>query len=212
MILQKDEGKKMKISTTALVRSALLGAIAAVLMELNLRLPIFPGFLQLDVSDLPALIGAVTSGPIVGVLTTLVKNIINPIVFGTNTGGIGNFADFVMGCALVVPIGIIYRKRRSLTGYLLGAVAGLISLVIVASLVNYFILLPLFTRIFMPMETILNIANAVNSNVNDVFTLILFAIIPFNLVKGTIVVILGFIILKTLSPVLARLGLGDKSN
>ncbi|MCL1885059.1 MAG: ECF transporter S component [Defluviitaleaceae bacterium] len=188
-----------KITTTIMVRAALLGAIAAVLMQFGLRMPIFPGFLSLDIGDLPALIGAITTGPLTGLLTLLIKNLINPIIFGTNTGGIGNFADFVMGAALILPIGIIFKKRKDNLGYIIGSAAGLVCLTIVASIMNYFVLIPLFSRIFMPMERILELAYAVNSNVTSLSTLILFAIIPFNLLKGTAVLILGFIIYKYLA-------------
>ena len=192
--------KSRKITTNVLVRVALLAVIAAVIKQFGIRLPIFPGFLQLDVSELPAIIGAVTSGPLVGFLVVLLKNILDPIIFGTNTGGVGNFANFIMGISLVVPFGIVFQRRKDTVGYIVASVVGIVSLVIVASLVNYFIMLPLFTRLFMPMETIIGIANAVNSNVTDVFTLILFAIVPFNLVKGLLTMILGFALYKGLQP------------
>jgi len=192
--------KSRRITTNVLVRVALLAVIATIIKQLGIRLPIFPGFLQLDVSELPAIIGAVTSGPLVGFLVVLLKNILDPIIFGTNTGGIGNFANFIMGISLVLPFAFVYQRRKDTIGYLIGTAVGVVSLVIVSSLVNYFIMLPLFTRLFMPMETIIGIANAVNSNVTSVFTLILFAIIPFNLVKGLLTMILGFLLYKGLQP------------
>ncbi|MCL2016681.1 MAG: ECF transporter S component [Defluviitaleaceae bacterium] len=197
--------KNRKISTEVMVRAALLGALGAVLMQFSTPLAIFPGFLQLDISDLPALVGAITTGPLTALLAVLIKNLLDPIIFGTNTGGIGNFANFIMGTALVVPIGIIYQRHKNVQGYLLGSAVGIVSLVIAAALTNYFILLPLFTQLFMPMETIIGIANAVNSNVNSVFTLILLAIVPFNLVKGGIVVVLGYGLYRALKPVLRQL-------
>ena len=194
-----------KIATKVMVRSALLGAASTVLMQFNIRLPIFPGFLQLDIGDLPAVVGAITTGPLTGFLTILIKNLLDPLIFGTTTGGIGNFANFVMGVSLVLPLGLIFKKYKSNKGYLLGSVVGLISLVISASIMNYFVLLPLFTRIFMPMETIIYIANEVNSSVTNVPTLILFAIVPFNLLKGTLVLAVGYIIFRTLRPMLKKL-------
>ena len=194
-----------KMSTKVMVRSSLLGAISAVLMQLSIRLPIFPGFLSLDIGNLPAVVGALTTGPLTGLLTLLIKNLVDPLIFGTNTGGIGNLANFVMGAALVVPIGIIFRKHPNNLGYLIGSATGILCTIIAAIIMNYFVLLPLFTRLFMPMETIIGIANAVNSNVNNVVTLIIFAIVPFNLLKATVVVVLGFIIYRALKPVMARL-------
>jgi len=190
-----------KITTNLLVRVALLAVIATIMKQFNLRLPLFPGFLQLDVSELPAVIAVVTTGPLAGFLVVLLKNILDPIIFGTNTGGVGNFANFIMGTALILPFALVYRWRKDSIGYLLGSIAGILSLLVVSSLVNYFIMLPLFVRLFMPMETIIGIANAVNDRVVDVPTLIVFAIAPFNLVKGSLVMVLGFALYRGLRPV-----------
>ncbi|MCL1986807.1 MAG: ECF transporter S component [Firmicutes bacterium] len=197
------ENKSM--STAIMVRAALLGAIGTVLMQLSTPLAIFPGFLTLDVSDLPALIAAITTGPLTALLATLIKNLLDPIIFGTNTGGIGNFANFIMGAALVVPIGFIYQRNKTAMGYLLGGAVGIVTMVIAAVLTNYFILLPLYTELFIPMEAILSMANAVNSNVTDVFTLIILAIVPFNILKGGIVVTIGYALYRALKPVLRQL-------
>jgi riboflavin transporter FmnP len=198
-----------KITTIVLVRSAIFGAIGSVLMQFSLTLPIFPGFLSLDLGNLPPLIAAITTGPLAGFLSMLIKNLLDPIIFGTNTGGIGNFANFLMGAALVVPIGFVFKKHKTVTGLLVGGAAGIVCTAIVAAFVNYFILIPLFARIFIPMETIISIANAVNHNVNDIFTLIIFAVIPFNLLKGAVVVTVGFFIYLPLRPVMPRLILQD---
>jgi len=194
-----------KITTIILVRSAVLGAVGAVIHQFGLRLPIFPGFMSLDIGNLPALIGAITTGPLTGFLVVFLTNVLDALVFGTNSGGIGNLANFVMGAALVVPVGFIYKRRKNVLGYAIGGVTGILCTAIVAAFVNYFVLLPLFSRIFMPMETILSMANAVNPRVTTVPQLIIFAIIPFNLLKGTMVVVFGFIMYRTLSPVLKLL-------
>ena len=192
---------KTRLPTIVIARTAMLGAIACVLMQFDLRLPIFPGFLGLDVSDVPAIIGAITTGPITGLLVVLLKNILDPIIFGTNTGGIGNLANFVIGIALVVPIGVVYHRFKSPKGYLLGSVFGIVIMAIVAVAMNYFVLLPLYSRLFMPMDTILDIANAVNSNVTSVRTLLIFAIVPFNLLKGSLTVLFGYLLYRALKPI-----------
>jgi len=199
-----------RLSTSAMVRTALLSAVACVLMQIDLRLPIFPGFLGLDVSDVPAVIGAVTGGPLVGFTIVFLKNVMDMIIFGTSTGGIGNAANFVIGAALVVPVGIVYKRSRNNKGYFIGGAIGLVSMVIVACLANYFVLLPLYSRLFMPMETILEVANAVNSNVTNVYSFLLFAIVPFNLLKGGLTIGLGFILYRALRPALASIMTSDK--
>jgi riboflavin transporter FmnP len=194
-----------KITTIILVRSALLGAIGSVLMQFGSPLPIFPGFLEMDLGNLPALIAAITTGPLAGVLSMLIKNLLDPIIFGTTTGGIGNFANFVMGVALVVPIGYFFMKNRNIKGYLIGSAIGIVCTAVVAAILNYTILLPLYSRIFIPMDVIISIANAINSGVTDTFTLILFAIVPFNLLKGFVVAAIGFIFFLSLRRVLPQL-------
>ena len=199
--------RNKRISTTVMVRAALLGTIACVLMQLSLSLPIFPGFLELDVSDVPALIAVITTGPLTGLLVSLIKNLLDPIIFGTSTGGLGNFANFVIGTALVVPIGLIYQRRKNISSYLLGSVVGIVTMVVVASLTNYFILLPLYSLMFMPIENIILMANSVNSLVTDIPTLILFTIVPFNLLKGIVTVLLGYMLYTVLKPVLRHIAI-----
>ncbi|MCL1999103.1 MAG: ECF transporter S component [Turicibacter sp.] len=198
-----------KVSTAVMVRSALLGVIAALLMQLSFTIPIFPGFLSLDVSDLPALVGAITTGPLTGLLVMLIKNLLDPILFGTTTGGIGNLANFVIGTALVVPIGLVFRMRRDSVGYIVGSVVGLLSMLLAAGLMNYFVLIPLFSRIFIPIETIIAIAASMplpgSESIDSLLTLILLSIIPFNVVKGTLVIVLGYLLYRALKPFLPYL-------
>ena len=189
---------KWQMTTSLMVKVALLATIGFVLMQFELRLPIFPRFLALDISDVPGLVGAVFLGPVAGVFISLLKNLLDLLLTGSSSGGIGQFANFVIGASLVVPIGIIYRKYSTLPGYLAGGAVGLTSMVIVACLMNYFILLPLYSRLFMPMETILEMANAVNSSVTNVRGLILLAIVPFNLLKGGITIFLGYLVCRAL--------------
>lgn len=190
-----------------MVRAAVLGGIGVVMMQFSIRLPIFPGFLALDAADLPALVGAITTGPLTGLLAMLIRHLLDPLIFGTTTGGIGNLANFTMGVALIMPISLVVKHKPSKSGYLLGALAGVVSLIIVSTLVNYFVMLPLFSRLFFPMERIIEMGNAVNSNIHDVFTLILFAFIPFNLLRGVLVALLGYIFYRAMQPILPRLAL-----
>ncbi|MDR0273134.1 MAG: ECF transporter S component [Clostridiales bacterium] len=195
-----------KISTAVMVRAALLGAMGAVLMQLDLSLPIFPQFYKLDAGDLPILVGAITTGPLTGFLAAMIKIFLDSIIFGTRTFGIGEFANFLMSVSLIVPFGCVFRWRQDNVGYLIGCAAGILSLLIVSSLTNYFILIPFYSNLYrLPVERIVEIVNAVNSNVTDLPTLILFATIPFNLLKGTIILTLGFAVYKSMRPIIARL-------
>ena len=185
---------KGALTTYKLVNIAVLSLLSLMMKFLYLTLPIFPAFLELDISDLPALVGTIAFGPVAGVFIVLVKNLLH-FVLNTSTAGIGEFANFIAGVALVVPMGVIYRRTRSVKGYFFGAAAGVATMVVVASLFNYFVLIPAFARMFLPLEAIIAMSAAVNSSVVDLWTLILFTIVPFNIVKGLCVVIVGYVVL-----------------
>ena len=175
----------MKIST--MVKVSVLSALAAVIMFIEFPIPFFPPYLQIDLGDLPALIGAFVFGPIAGMLIELIKNLVHILIKGGATGGVGELANFIVGTALVVPAGIIYRKNKSKLNAIIALLVGIIVMVIFAALANYFILLPLYLpggRPYMP--------------------LILSVLVPFNLIKGTIVSLIAIFIYKYASPILHK--------
>lgn len=200
---KKTKKKKKTMSTKLLVKVSILSVLAFVIMMLELPLVIFPGFLKLDFSDLPALIASFSLGPVAGVLVQLIKNFIHFIIM-TKTGGVGELANFIIGAALVIPSGIIYKKHKNKKGALLGMSLGIIAMTIVGALANYYILLPFYAKI-MPMEAVINMASKVNSLIVDVKTLILYAIVPFNIIKGIIVAGITTLIYKKISPIINRI-------
>lgn len=84
---------KKKVSTRELVSIAVGAAISFVLMLLEFHLPFAPDFIKLDFSDLPALILAFGFGPLAGVLTELVKNLLHLLI--SSTAGIGEVSNFI---------------------------------------------------------------------------------------------------------------------
>jgi riboflavin transporter FmnP len=191
----------MKIQTKTLTRIAVLSIIAFVLMFLDFALPIFPAFLKIDISDVPALIGTFAYGPLAGVIIELIKNILITVFKGSQTGFVGEAANFVIGCALVIPAGIIYKRNKDRKNAIIGLAVGVLSMTIVGALANYFILLPLYAQ-FMPVEAIIEMGSIVISAINDFKTLVLYGITPFNIFKGLIVSIITMLIYKRLSPFL----------
>lgn len=188
-----------RMSARMLTTTALLGAISSVLLFLNFALPIFPAFIKMDISDAPALIASFAVGPQYGVLVELVKNLIN--LTHTSTGGVGELANFTIGCAYVLPAGLIYKKNRTLRAAVRGMIVGILSLTIAAALMNYFVLIPLYSK-FMPLETIISMYRAINPYADTLGKVVLMSIVPFNLLKGTITAILTFALYKRLSPIL----------
>ena len=190
-----------RITTRTLVSIAMLTAISSVLMFMNFPIPIFPSFLKFDFSDLPAIIGAFAFGPFAGIVIELLKNTVH--LMQTETGGIGELANFLMGTALVLPAGLIYRVKKTQKGALLGMLAGIISTSIVAALANYFILIP-FYESFMPISAIVAACAKIIPAVDSLGKVIVYSIIPYNLFKGFVVCLITYLTYKRLSGLLHR--------
>jgi len=171
-------------STRRLVWTALLSAVSAVLMYIDMAVPVFPRFLKLDLSDLPALVASFAWGPAAGVFTELIKNLIHSLT--TSTAGVGELANFLVGSALVIPAGMIYRRNRTRKGALGGLAAGTLSMTVTAALANYIFLLPFYSN-FIPLEKIIAMSSAAIPAIHDMGTLVLYAVVPFNLLKGSVV-------------------------
>jgi riboflavin transporter FmnP len=169
-----------------MVTIGMLGAIGYVLMIINFPFPGFPTFLQIDFSDIPALIAAIIFGPVAGILVELLKNILDYMMTGSDTGiPVGHFANFIGGVAFILPAYYFYKKIGTKRGMVYGLVGGTIVLAVFMSLVNYFILLPSYS-------VLMNW----NMSGTEIRAMITTAIIPFNLIKGTLIAIV-FMLLFT---------------
>ena len=194
---------KTDLSTRSLVKIAMLSAVAFALMLLKLPLTaVFPFFLELDISDVPALLGAFALGPVAGVIIELIKNLLHALIRGTYTGGIGELSNFFVGSFLIIPASIIYMQNKIRKNAVWGLIVGTLSMTISACFSNYYIILPLYSKLMMPMEEI--IASSPLTIVKDMKSFILYATIPFNLLKGTVVSVTTMLIYKSLSPILHR--------
>ena len=189
--------------TRTITQIAMLGAIAGVLMNLEFPLPFLaPSFYQLDFSEIPVLVGSFAMGPIAGVLIELVKILLNFVLTGTSTAGVGEIANFVIGCALCVPAGIIYRRNRTRKNALIGMATGTLLMIVIGCFVNGFVLLPTYAKAFgMPIDALVGMGTAVNSHITSLSTFVMFAVAPFNLVKGIVVSLVVFLIYKKISPI-----------
>ena len=108
---QAKSAKESRMSVRYLTVTAMLSAIAFVLMFLDFSVPVMPNFIRMDLSELPALIGAFAMGPACGVWVCLVKNMLH--LFMTSTGGVGELSNFVLGAAFVLPAGLIYKHKKN---------------------------------------------------------------------------------------------------
>ncbi len=191
----------MQTKMAYITRIAVLASAAAILMALELPVVFMPGFLKLDFSDIPAIIGAFALGPLAGCLIVLLKNMIH--VSSTQTAGIGEMANFFVGAFFVMPAAVIYRLHKNRQGAILALTAGTAAMTLAAAALNYWVLLPLYqTALHFPPEAIINMGRLANPLIVDLKTFIVFAIVPFNLIKGTLVSFITLLVYKKLSPIL----------
>lgn len=194
---------KKKMTTKMITQIGMLGAIATVLMLFEIPLPFAPSFYEIDFSEVPVLIGCFSMGPLAGALIELVKIILNFVINGTMTAGVGEVANFIIGCSLCVPAGIIYKKNKAKKGAVLGLLVGTMFMTTLGCFVNAYILLPTYAAAFqIPIEGLIEMGTAVNGNIHSLFTFVMFAVVPFNLLKGVLDSIIVMAVYKKISPIL----------
>lgn len=194
---------KKKLTTRIIAQIGMLGAIAVVLMLFEIPLPFAPSFYEIDFSEVPVLIGCFSMGPMAGVLIEMIKIILNLCINGSVTAGVGELANFVIGCALVLPAAFIYKRKKTKKGAVVGLVTGILFMTISGCFINAYVMLPTYAKAFgMPIEALVEMGSAVNASITDLFTFVMFAVVPFNLLKGVLVSIIVLLIYKKISPIL----------
>ena len=193
-------GKKMNYGVRFTTMTAMLSAIAFILMYLEIPLPmIMPDFIKFDFSDLPALIGTFAFGPVSGVIICLIKNLLHLMV--SKSMFVGELSNFILGCAFVIPAGLIYHFKKTKMGGLLGGVVGAIFMGVFSVASNYFIVYPVYYN-FMPEEVILAAYQAILPSVKNILQCLICFNMPFTIIKGMFSVVITFLTYKHISPIL----------
>lgn len=196
------ERSEPKFGVKVLVKIAMLAAVAMILMLFEIPLPFAPAFYEIDFSEVPVMVGSFAMGPLAGAIIELVKILLNFVLTGTDTGGVGELANFIIGCSLCVPAGLIYRRNRTRKNALIGMIAGTVLMTCIGCVINAFVLLPTYATIFnMPIDALVAMGTAVNSSITSLSTFVMFAVAPFNLLKGVLVSVVVFLIYKKISPI-----------
>jgi len=189
-----------RINTVRLVGIGMLSGIAFILMFFEFPIPVLiPSFIKLDLSDLPALIGAFAYGPIAGILIELIKNLLH--LLDSSSGFVGELSNFLLGACFVGVAGCIYKIKKTRKVAIYGAVIGAFAMAIFSLVTNYFIVYPFYTN-FMPMEAIIGAYKAILPGVDNLFEALLIFNVPFTFVKGLISVLITVLVYKPLSPLL----------
>ena len=183
--------------------TALLSAIAFILQYIELPAPLMPPFIKFDFSDLPALLAAFSLGPVYGVVTELIKNLVHLPV--SSSAMIGELSNFILGAAFVFTAGLIYQKDKTRKGAIIASVVGAVVMAVVSLPVNYYIVYPLYgTVLHFETDAIVAMYQAILPSVKNLWQCLLIFNVPFTLVKGLIDVFITFLIYKKLSPILHK--------
>ena len=176
--------KTKTLNTNRFIKLSLLSAIAVILMYIDFPvIPIFP-WLKIDLSDVPALMGAFAFGPLAGVIIELMKNLLILIVKGTGTGFVGELANFLVGVALVWPAALVYKKNKTKKTAILGMVLGVLCIEVVGILANVYLLLPAYGMAMSKAE---------------LMQYVTVGLIPFNGIKSILVCGITFALYKKVS-------------
>jgi len=174
----------MNNNTSKMIKISLLSALALILMYIDFPvIPLFP-WLKIDLSDVPALIGAFGFGPLAGVLIELIKNIVIVLIKGTQTGFVGEMANFLVGVALILPAALVYHKKKNKKTAILGMVLGGVCMEVVGIVANVYFLLPAFGMKMAPAE---------------LMQYVTLGLLPFNGIKALLVSIITYIVYKKVS-------------
>ena len=181
--------------------AAMLTAVAFVLQFIEFPIPIMPSFVKLDISDLPALLGTFSLGPVYGVAIQLAKNIIH-LPFGSSAG-VGELCNFMLGAVFSAVAGFVYKRHKSRKTAILGAIAGAAAMAVFSVPSNYFITYPAYVQFYhMPLEAILGMYQAILPSADSLIKCLVIFNMPFTLVKGLLDAVLCLLIYKPLSPIL----------
>ena len=204
--------KTKTINARTVVFIGMLGAISAVLMSINVRLPFAPTFLKFDIAELPALFAGFFLGPVSGCLVIVVKIVLKLLLQGTETAFVGELMNIIGSSAFVLPAALIYKYIHTKKGALISLSVSTVLVSIVAIFLNAYIAFTMYSALYgIPMEAILEMGSSVNPLVHDNVTLMLYGVFPFNLVKHGVTSLVTYLVYKRCGNALRSLLVSRKA-
>lgn len=199
--MERMEEKKRILTTNNMTKIAVFGSLAGVLMLFKFPLPIAPAFMTVDLSDVATLVSGFVLGPLSGVITVIIKNLINLIIQGTQTFYIGELSNTIVGSIFVYTAAKIYYRKKTKKTAIIGLILGVFSMTALATASNFFIIFPLYARVMGVELSAFVSMMPPNNYVNSFLELILFAVIPFNIIKGMLNALVTVLIYKQISRI-----------
>lgn len=185
-------------------RIAIFGAMASILYLVpvfKIKLPFFPSFLELHFDEVPAFIAGFAYGPLTGVLVIAIKTVMKFVFFGvTPTLGVGEATDLILSSIYVFIACLIYKKKRNLKGVAIGFTVATLAQVAVAMFINVYIMIPFYCNVMnYPVDRLLKLMQVAIPAITDVeWSYAFLAVLPFNLLKDAIVIVVTFVLYRSL--------------
>ena len=201
--------KKMTVRSIAV--AAMLSAVAFVLMFIEFPVPIMPAFIKFDISDLPALVGAFSLGPVYGVVIELIKNLLHGVIKGTTSAWIGELSNFTLGTVMCLAAGFIYKAKKTRVNAIVASIVGAVAMGVISLAVNYFVIYPMYFFLAgFPKDMVIGMYQAILGSIaeiptgNALFNCLLVFNVPFTIVKGLVDALICCFIYKPLSRLINK--------
>lgn len=191
---------KKVLTTKNLTMIAMFSAISAVLMVFEIQLPFSPSFVKFDFSDLPVMLGGFLIGPFAGGIIVFMKILLHFLLNGTTSFFVGDLSNLLLTLSFVLPASFIYQQKKTKKTTIQGLLVSIICTSLLAIIFNLFLIFPLYLKVLnLKMVDLINMIHVVNPLVKDVFMMIVFSLLPFNLFKYSIVSMITMLSYKKLS-------------
>ena len=191
---------KKVLTTKNLTMIAMFSAISAVLMVFEIQLPFSPSFVKFDFSDLPVMLGGFLIGPFAGGIIAFMKILLHFLLNVTTSFFVGDLSNLLLTLSFVLPASFIYQQKKTKKTTIQGLLVSIICTSLLAIIFNLFLIFPLYLKVLnLKMVDLINMIHVVNPLVKDVFTMIVFSLLPFNLFKYSIVSMITMLSYKKLS-------------
>lgn len=197
--MDNNRRKEKVFSIGNMTKISIFAALAGILMLFKFPIPLAPPFMTIDFGDVATLMSGFILGPVSGVITVVLKNILNLILNGTTTAYVGEVSNIIVGSAFVYSSAEIYKRNKTRKGAALGLIIGILLMSLIATFSNYFVIFPIYAKVYgIPVEGFVDFMPK-NNYIHTYMDLILLAVVPFNLIKGSLNAILTFLTYKKVS-------------
>lgn len=184
----------------SLTMAAIMGCVAFILQFFSFNIPFLSPFASFDFSALPEIIGGFILGPIGAIEIILIKLGLILVFKGTTSMFTGELQNLILSCAYVLPAILYYRKHRTKNGAIKGIVLGTILSVVLAVFTNMYLIFPAYIYLYgMNWNQILSMFSAINPAIGTKLGIVMFSVIPFNLISRITTSFLTFLLYKKIS-------------